>query len=64
MNEDDFSWEDKEVVVFKSTRGIAAYLNHDDDIVIRQQAGALDNEDAFIVVPRAQLDDLIIACRT
>jgi hypothetical protein len=61
MDQDEFSWEDKTIVVFKSTRGVAVYLNPDDDVVIRQQAGPLDNDDAILVIPRGQLKELVIA---
>lgn len=58
----DFSWtDDTDAVAFKSVRGIAVYANPAGDLVIRQQAGPLDDDDAIIVVPVDRMLDLIDA---
>lgn len=56
----DFDWDD-ESVVFPTTQGVAVYLNDGREVVIRQQAGPCDNEDAFIVIPRSNIQALIQA---
>ena len=50
-------------VVFKSVQGVAVYSNLDGDIVIRQQAGPIDDDDAVIIIPRDRLDSLLLALR-
>lgn len=59
-----FRWEpDDESVVFESVQAVAVYSNPSGDIVIRQQAGPLDDDDAVIVVPRDRGEALIYALR-
>lgn len=61
----DFNWNDaEEVIVFKTVQGVAVYRNEDGDVVIRQQAGPLEEEDTFIVVPSSHLEPLITALQT
>lgn len=43
---------------------MAVYRNEDGDVVIRQQAGPLEEEDTFIVVPSSHLEPLITALQT
>ena len=58
----DFKWnEDIDNVVFKSAQGVAVYSNPDGDIVIRQQASPLDDEDQIVIVPRDRVEALIFA---
>lgn len=58
----DFDWKDDEgYVVFPSVQGVAVYRNPKDQVVIRQQAGPLEDEDTFIVIPRAHVAALIEA---
>jgi len=59
----EFNWDD-DSVVFGSVRGIAAYFNPAGDIVIRQEAGPLDQSDSVIVVPVDRLEALIEALQT
>ena len=59
---DEFAWApDASAVVFKSVQGVAVYTNLDGDIVIRQQAGPLDDDDAVIVIPRDRVPALASA---
>lgn len=59
---DEFNWkEDKDSVVFPSTQGVAVYANGQGEIVIRQQAGPLDDDDSFVVIPRDQVAAVILA---
>ena len=58
----DFKWnEDIDNVVFKSVQGVAVYSNPDGDIVIRQQAGPMDDEDQIVIVPRDRVETLIFS---
>ncbi len=58
--ENEFDWENVEAV-FGSTRAVAVYLNAAWDVVIRQEAGALDDTDSVIFVPHDRLSRLIEA---
>lgn len=58
---DEFTWDDPSDTVFPTTQGVAVYRNKDGDIVIRQEARYLDDEDSFIVIPESRVDDLILA---
>ena len=59
---DEFVWAlDESTVVFKTVWAVAVYKNPFGDIVIRQQAGPLDDDDAVIVIPRDRGDALIAA---
>ena len=61
----DFKWiEDIDNVVFKSVQGVAVYSNPDGDIVIRQQAGPMDDEDQIVIVPRDRVETLIFAIKS
>lgn len=58
----EFVWaSDESAVVFKTVQGVAVYPNPDGDIVIRQQAGPLDDDDEVIVIPRERGEALIAA---
>ena len=58
----DFKWnEDIDNVVFKTAQGVAVYSNPDGDIVIRQQAGPMDDEDQIVIVPRDRVETLIFS---
>lgn len=60
----DFDWKDgEESLVFPSVQGVAVYKNQRGSVVIRQQAGPLDNEDIYIIVPQAHLAALIKSLR-
>lgn len=61
MSKDEFDWRTSEEIVFRTAQGIAVYRNPDGDIVIRQQAGALEDEDTFIVVPYGRLELFILS---
>ena len=58
---DEFSWDDDSVVV-ESISAVAVYTNPKGNIVIRQQDeyGAF-GEDAFIVIPRDKVKEVIAA---
>lgn len=61
----DFKWnEDIDNVVFKSVQGVAVYSNPDGDIVIRQQAGPLDDDDQVVIVPSDRVEALIFAIKS
>ncbi|RZZ85666.1 hypothetical protein [Pseudoxanthomonas winnipegensis] len=63
--QDSWSWsKDSSDVVFPSMQGVAVYRNEAGSVVIRQQAGPLDDEDSFIVVPAAKVSALIVALQT
>jgi hypothetical protein len=58
-----FDWSDKEAqaqIPVRSIQGVAVYTNPDGDIVIRQQAGALEDEDSIVVIP-TQCADVVAA---
>ena len=58
----DFEWKDgEEDVVFPSVQGVAVYRNPQGSVVIRQQAGPLEEEDTFILVPQVHVAALIEA---
>lgn len=60
----DFSWTDNsDSVAFKSVRGVAVYANQEGDVVIRQQAGPLDDGDAIIIVPVGLAGEIVDAIR-
>lgn len=59
---DEFRW-DEDPLAFASVRGVAVYESENGECVIRQQAGALDNDDSFIVVPFDRIDALIAALK-
>ncbi|WP_295631839.1 hypothetical protein [Novosphingobium sp.] len=57
---DDFDWNDfKGEEIVRSTRAVVAYLNPDNDIVIRQEAAMYNDEEPWIVIPRANVPKLI-----
>lgn len=57
-----FDWnKDVDSVVFPTVQGVAVYSNPDGDIVIRQQAGPLDDDDTIIVFPRSQAQSIALA---
>ncbi len=60
---DKFDWSktDSDTVVVPSVRGVAVYENDRDDVVIRQEAGSLDGDDDFVIIPRAFVPALIKA---
>lgn len=61
----DFKWnEDIDNVVFKSVQGVAVYSNPDGDIVIRQQAGPLDDDDQIVIVHSDRVEALIFAIKS
>lgn len=61
---DEFVWApDESAVVFKTVQAVAVYKNTDGDIVIRQQAGPLDDDDAVIVIPRDRVPALASALK-
>lgn len=61
----DFKWnEDIDNVVFKTAQGVAVYSNPDGDIVIRQQAGPMDDEDQIVIVPRDRVETLIFSIKS
>jgi len=61
----DFKWnEGIDNVVFKSVQGVAVYSNPDGDIVIRQQAGPLDDDDQIVIVPSDRVEALIFAIKS
>ena len=58
----DFDWsQNSECVVFPTVLGVAVYRNADGDVVIRQQAGPLDEDDTFVILPEMHLQHLIKA---
>lgn len=62
---DEFVWTpDESAVVFKTVQAVAVYKNPYGDIVIRQQAGPLDDDDAVIVIPRDRVPALASALKT
>ncbi len=57
---DDFDWNEfKGEEIVRSTRAVVAYLNPDNDIVIRQEAPMYNDEEPWIVIPRANVANLI-----
>ena len=61
----DFKWnEDIDNVVFKSVQGVAVYSNPDGDIVIRQQASPLDDDDQIVIVPSDRVEALIFSIKS
>ncbi|HEL3751349.1 TPA: hypothetical protein UMV35_003687 [Stenotrophomonas maltophilia] len=60
---DKFNWSttDRDTIVVPSVRGVAVYENDRGDVVIRQEAGPLDDEDSFVIVPKAFVPALIKA---
>jgi hypothetical protein len=57
---EEFSWSTEEVVV-EAVEAIAVYKNSKGNIVIRQQRSRTGDEDAFVVVPRDKVSELIAA---
>jgi len=55
MNEERYDWtSENPSVVIQRQDAVAVYLNPDNDIVIRRQADWPDeDDDAFVVIPRA-----------
>ena len=59
----DYDWnagEAEDDLVVPQQLAIAAYSNPKGDIVIRQQADALETDDHFIVIHRSHLRALIV----
>ncbi|MCG8275385.1 hypothetical protein [Stenotrophomonas sp. NLF4-10] len=57
-----FDWSaDTDSVVFPTVRAVAVYVNTNDDVVIRQEAHALEREDTLVIVPRVHVPALIAA---
>lgn len=62
---DEFVWApDESAVVFKTVQAVAVYSNPDGDIVIRQQASPLDDEDQIVIVPSDRVEALIFAIKS
>ena len=60
-----FAWGNtSDEVVFKSVQGVAVYSNPDGDIVIRQQASPLDDEDQVVIIPSDRVETLIFAIKS
>lgn len=60
----DWDWnsdEAKDSMAVESVRGVAVYTNAQDQVVIRQEAFGLGDEDQVIVLPRAAIEALILA---
>lgn len=55
-----FDWLKNDSVVISRVDAIAAYLNQDGDVVIRQQ-DPLGDDDAVIVLPKNRVADLVLA---
>lgn len=55
MSEERYDWtSENPSVVIQRQEAVAVYLNPDNDIVIRRQADWPDeDDDAFVVIPRA-----------
>ena len=63
---DEFDWNDQDCakdIVFPSTQGVAVYRNDRNEIVIRQQAGPLDDTDTWVIVPAEHADLLVKAIK-
>lgn len=57
-----FDWTgDRDAVVFPTVRAVAVYVSTNDDVVIRQEAHALEREDTLVCVPRVHVPALIAA---
>lgn len=56
----DFSWDDESAVVVEQVDAIAVYTNPKGRIVIRQ-AASMGDDDSVIVIPRSQVENLILA---
>ena len=55
-----FDWNEfKGDEVVRSTRAVIVYLNPDADIVIRQEAPMYNDDEPFIVIPKANVPKLI-----
>lgn len=63
---DKFDWSgvDDEELVVESVQAVAVYLNPRNNIVIRQQAGMMGEEDNFIVLPVGAAERLIAKLTT
>ena len=60
-----FNWHaGGENVVFKTVQAVAVYLNPDGDLVIRQEAGSLDDDDHIVIVPRDRVEALALAMQS
>lgn len=47
---DGFDWESDDAVILREQRATAAYRNKAGELIIRQRAGPLDDEDSFIYI--------------
>lgn len=47
----DFDWDNKGDVLFQSVQAVAVFPNADANIVIRQQADSLEDQDHIIIFP-------------
>ena len=59
-----FDWYEEDgppVAVIPEVRAVAVYVNTQDDIVIRQQAGPQDEDDAIVIVPKQYAGALLQA---
>jgi hypothetical protein len=55
-----FDWVNTETV-FGSARAVAVYLDASCNVVIRQEAGALDGSDSVVVIPHDRVNEVIDA---
>jgi hypothetical protein len=62
-DKENFSWDDSECIVMKSSAGIAVYANPSNDVVIRQERmdDTFWERDPFIIIPRERVKDVIAA---
>jgi hypothetical protein len=59
-----FDWDGDDSIVFATVQALAVYVNERGRIVIRQEAGPVEEEDSFVYVPVEQVDALIAAIRS
>lgn len=57
-----FRWNETETVV-ASVQAIAVYLNPRGQVVIRQEAGPLEQDDSFVILSPSHVKALITALR-
>lgn len=62
--EEEFDWSDSNVIAVEAVEAIAVYTNPAGNIVIRQQnTSEFRGEDAWIVIPRNRVNDVIEALK-
>jgi hypothetical protein len=59
-NDDEFDWDDPEVVVAREQNALAVFRNRNGDVTIRER-GHWPNEDTYIVITQANLGHVIAA---